>query len=192
RWQLELVELLERLEDFTGNQFIFSTHSPSFITRDTIPNVKRVYMDDGGSSRGVTISKENLNDLDDLIHITKSHNNERMFFADHVILVEGISDRLIVQSLVDYYQNEQSSQGIIEVLEVEGKHELSKYENFLDELKVTHTTIADRDYAKEVADDKGRRDIKELFETDYKKIDDEVLKDSSTEDRETLSRKMDA
>lgn len=36
RWQSLLLEVLNEIEDLTKNQFIFTTHSPSFITRQSI------------------------------------------------------------------------------------------------------------------------------------------------------------
>ena len=43
RWQNSLLSMFDRLSRNTGNQFVLSTHSPSFVTPHSIPSVTRVY-----------------------------------------------------------------------------------------------------------------------------------------------------
>jgi predicted ATP-dependent endonuclease of OLD family len=188
RWQTVLLELFSDLEELTGNQFIFTTHSPGFITDDTISRVKRVHKDDSDSSRTTSVDESRLSDPDDLVHIINSHNNEKMFFADYVVLVEGISDRLVFQKMIDYYSQEINEPQIVEVLEVEGKGNFSKYADFLENLGVPFFIIGDRGYAKQV----GGEEIEELFITDEGKIDDRVLKDDSSRDADTLAARIDS
>lgn len=188
RWQSVLLELFSDLEELTGNQFIFTTHSPGFITDETISKVKRVHKDDSDSSRTTTVDEDELSDPDDLVHIINSHNNEKMFFADYVVLVEGISDRLIFQKMIDYFVQEINEPQIVEVLEVSGKHNFEKYADFLDNLGVSHYIIGDRGYARQA----GGSEISELFETDDDKIEDRVLKDDSSRDAQALAERMDS
>lgn len=188
RWQSVLLELFSDLEELTGNQFIFTTHSPGFITDETITKVKRVHKDDSDSSKTTTVDEDELSDPDDLVHIINSHNNEKMFFADYVVLVEGISDRLIFQKMIDHFVQEINEPQIVEVLEVSGKHNFEKYTDFLDNLGVSHYIIGDRGYARQA----GGSEISELFETDTDKIEDRVLKDDSSRDAEALAERMDS
>lgn len=195
RWQSVLLELLEELQDLTGNQFIFTTHSPSFITESSIPDVIRLHQDNTKSSRATSISDGELDEGDnselpedvDLVHIINSYNNEKMFFADAVILVEGISDRIVCQSIVDYYSNEMDDPRTIEVLEVEGRGQLSKYRDFLQSIQIPNYIIADQDYANKI----GTDDVKNLFVTDEAKVGKQVLADDTSRDAETLASMMD-
>lgn len=187
RWQKVLLELVADLEERTGNQFILTTHSPHFITEWTISQVLRVYKDPTDSSRLTRVEDVGSADLRDLVHIINSHNNEKMFFADDVVLVEGIMDRLIYQALINHYLNEREEPRIIEVLEVNGKGNFEKYSDFLGNIDIPNYIIADRDYANNIPNEP----ISDLFETDEEKIDDRVLKDPSSKDHQTLAACLD-
>lgn len=108
------------------------------------------------------------------------------FFADSVILVEGITDRILIQNIVEYYSDEINGPQIIEVLEVGGKHNFNKYAEFLENMGVPHHIIADRDYAKQLDGD----EITDLFSVSHGKIND-VLKDKKSLDADTLAEKID-
>lgn len=86
KWQHLLTELLTDVGLKTGNQVILATHSPAFITPQTIDKVRRVYKDDNGASKVQTVADNGLDDTRALLHIVTTHNNEKMFFADRVVL----------------------------------------------------------------------------------------------------------
>jgi len=111
-----------------------------------------------------------------------------MFFADYVVLVEGISDRLIFQKMIDHFVQDINEPQIVEVLEVSGKQNFEKYVDFLDNLGVSYYIIADQGYARQL----GGSEISELFETDNDKIEDRVLKDDSSRDGHALAERMDS
>lgn len=180
KFQTYLLSLLTRLAEDTDNQIIMSSHSPVFIDQKTIKNVIRIQRDENNQSEPVYINPDELNTLKDLLHIVNSQNNEKVFFADKVILVEGITDRLIFERLISYYQKYFDNSEVIEVIEVSGKQNLVKYQQFLEAIKVNNYTIADFDYLKTI----GNSQVKELFITDKSKIDKEIIlgdsKDSDT------------
>ena len=180
------MDLFIELSSDTGNQFIISTHSPVFINDKTISNVIRVYKDSNNTSKIITIKKDTLNNAKDLLHIVNSHNNEKIFFADKVVLVEGIQDRLVFEKLINYYAHTINKSAIIEVLEVHGKENLLKYREFLKNIEVENFIIADFDYIFSIGDE----DIKKLFTTDFKKIDEKIIRDKKSMDKETLSQKL--
>lgn len=187
RWQIVLLDLVKDLIDMTGNQFLFTTHSPTFIRRETIAKVLRVYQDEDDSSRVDRVTGFESDSIADLVHVINSYNNEKMFFADDVVLVEGIKDRLIFQALIDYYLDETDDPRIIEVLEVDGKENFEKYTPLLNDLSIPHFIIADRDYA----DDIGGEDITDMFVTSERRIVDRVLKDPDSRDHQALAKRMD-
>ncbi|MEG4111117.1 MULTISPECIES: AAA family ATPase [unclassified Microcoleus] len=119
KWQSLLLDLFFDLADFTQNQFIFSTHSPIFINQRTISKIVRVYKSSGKSTIKNFITS-NFDESKDLFHIINRHNNEKIFFADKVVLVEGITDRIFLEQLINIYNKAENSE-IIEVLEVHGK-----------------------------------------------------------------------
>ena len=186
RWQLTLIDLITDLESETSNQFIFTTHSPSFITQETVSRVLRVSTDEENSSQISTPTNVEDNSLRDLLHIINSTNNEKMFFADGVILVEGPTDRVIFQHLVNEFLDENHESRAIEVLEVDGKGDFDKYVDFLDDLDIPNVVIGDRDYAKNIGGDQ----IQKLFKTSWSGVSD-VLRDEKSTDFKSLAKKLD-
>ncbi|MEH2264118.1 ATP-dependent nuclease [Nostoc sp.] len=186
RWQSILIELFFDLANTTGNQFILSTHSAVFINQKTISNIKRVYKFDS-KSIVATINRDNLLTSKDLLHIINSHNNEKIFFADKVVLVEGVTDRLIFEKLINLYQLLFiETPEVIEVLEVYGKENLEKYRSFLKAFSVPNFIVADFDYLQNI----GNENIKNLFVVDHLKIDQQVIKHKKSIDGQTLSQEL--
>lgn len=127
-------------------QFIISTHSPVFVNRETIANIFRIYK----SEKQTQITpeekaKEWKNELAkevDLIDIITYSNNSKLFFANKVVLVEGITDEIIFSYLIRTLGNDEAS---IEVVNVNGKDSFPKYIKFLSNFKITPTVICDLD-----------------------------------------------
>lgn len=178
KWQTILIDLFQELSKTHKNQFVIVSHSPVFINEKTIENLFRVYQD-YEISKLIQPEQSSLPEVKDLLHIVNTFNNEKIFFADKVILVEGIGDRLIFQSLIEKYHK---GQEIIEVLEVHGKHNLNKYRYFLDLFKIRNYIIADLDYVTEVGD----FNIKGMFEVDNSKIEEDVLLNKKSKDSKSL------
>ncbi len=184
KWQSLLLDLFFDLAELTQNQFIFSTHSPIFINQTTISKIVRVYKSSGKSTIKNFV-KSNFNETKDLLHIINSHNNEKIFFADKVILVEGITDRIFWEQLINIYKKAENSE-IIEVLEVHGKINLEKYRKFLEKIELDNYIIADLDYILQIGSEK----LKEIFRADYPKIDREVINAKKSIDGQTLFAKI--
>jgi len=186
KWQAVITDLFMELSEphETDSQFILSTHSPVFISQKTLSKTIRVYKDADGRSKVIYLKEDNLGSLKDLLHIVNTHNNERIFFADKVVLVEGIHDRVIYEKLLQHYLGESTE--VIEVVEVRGKHNFEKYRSFLDKFKIKNFILCDRDYLVQV----GNEQTKKLFIDDKIKIDD-LLRDSKSKDRKTLTDALD-
>ncbi len=180
KWQSLLLDLFFDLADLTQNQFIFSTHSPIFINQRTISKIVRVYKSSGKSTIKNFV-KSHFDETKDLLHIINSHNNEKIFFADKVILVEGITDRIFWEQLINIYKKAENSE-IIEVLEVHGKINLEKYRKFLKKIELDNYIIADLDYILQI----GSEELKKMFIVDYSKIDRDVINDKKSIDGQTL------
>ncbi|MEG4025494.1 AAA family ATPase [Microcoleus sp. S13C4] len=180
KWQSLLLDLFFDLANLTQNQFIFSTHSPIFINQRTISKIVRVYKSSGKSTIKNFLTS-NFDETKDLLHIINSHNNEKIFFADKVILVEGITDRIFWEQLINIYKKAENSE-IIEVLEVHGKINLQKYRNFLKKIELDNYIIADLDYILQI----GSEELKKMFRVDYSKIDRDVINHKKSIDGQTL------
>jgi len=186
KWQNALIDLFLSISNpaSTDNQFILSTHSPIFINNKTVANAIRIYKNSTNSSTTVNVESKDLGTTKDLLHIINTHNNQKIFFADKVILVEGIHDRIVFEKLTQHLT--QNSTEVIEVVEVHSKNNLKKYRKFLDTFKIQNFLIADRDYLIEV----GIPDVKKLFQTNLDDIDKKVIKSKKSEDRKAISREL--
>ncbi len=182
RWQGLLRELFVEMSTTTGNQFLITTHSPVFINPTTIAQVRRVYRESTGTSRVTIPSDAKLGGSRDLLHIVNSHNNEKMFFADKVVLVEGILDRLVLGAMVSTFLRLLNRQQTVEVLEVHGKHNFDKYKRFLEAFGVEHWIVADFDYIITIGD----QGVKGLFVEDLSRVAKKVLADKKSKDRRSL------
>lgn len=177
KWQSTLRDLLIDLSHDTSTQFVITTHSPMFINANTIENVMRVYKHKNDASKVVFPQILAGSAQRDLLHIINSHNNEKMFFSDTVVLVEGIQDRLVFERLLRYYQSKFKLTDIVEVLAVHGKTNFEKYKAFLAAIQVDTWIIADLDYVLTI----GPVDIRDLFEMNEKKFGDLLLGKKSTD-----------
>lgn len=182
-WQNLLIDIFNKLSVQNNNQFLLVTHSPSFINEKTIDNVVRVYSDNN-ISKLVQPNKESLPGSKELLHLINTLNNEKIFFADKVILVEGLSDRILFQALVKKYKK--NAQEVIEVLEVHGKDNLKKFRDFLDLFEIKNYIVADQDYVLNLEN----TEIKEMFVTNYKDIDKNVIKNKKSKDAKSLSERL--
>ncbi|WP_454783611.1 AAA family ATPase [Legionella sp. WA2022007384] len=171
QWQKSLFDLFIKLSKDTGNQFIISTHSPSFITPHSIEYVSRVY-NNKVQSQIVRLNKDDLPEAKQLLKMINSQNNEVIFFADEVTLVEGQSDRIFFKALFNHFNVANENSGltsnskIIEFIDVGGKSSFEHYSKLLQLLCIKSNIIADLDYALNI----GSSDIKKLLTPDYKKL----------------------
>lgn len=183
KWQNILVDIFNNLSVQSNNQFLIVTHSPSFINDKTIDDVTRVYLDNN-ISKVVQPDKESLPGSKELLNLINTLNNEKIFFADKVILVEGLSDRIIFQLLLENYKK--NSLEVIEVLEVNGKGNFKKFRDFLDLFDIKNYIVADLDYVLNLEN----TEIKKMFVTNYKDIDENVVKNKKSKDAKSLSERL--
>lgn len=182
RWQTILLDLIQEFSEKRNLQFIFSTHSPVFVTHDTIDSVTRIFQREGCSNHASIHAAADLPNKAHLVRMINSHNNERLFFADSVILVEGIMDRLVFENLVRIIGDRYSRRKTTEVVEVHGKHNFEQYKRVLDIVEMPASIIADQDYILNV----GNEELRRLFVSDCEAIDRKILLDKKSRDSDTL------
>lgn len=187
RWQKVLLNLFERLAADTGNQFILATHSATFIAPSSIQYVSRVHSE-AQQSRVTRLNDLSLPDRKYLFQAVNSQNNERIFFADAVILVEGISDRIVFEKILDDGKAMPDRyQGIVEIIDVGGKGFFSTYQKLLTACRIRHSVIADLDYIEQI----GTEAIKSLFELDTKELVGDVINNPKSLDGAELAAAID-
>ena len=187
KWQKILLELFVELSELTGNQFIISTHSPVFINEKTYNHVSRIYKDHENVSRVITIKDMPEVKVKDLLQLVNTTNNEKIYFSDAVILVEGITDRIIFQKILDDFIENKNINKNVEIIEVRGKSNREKFRKFLDELKIPNFFIGDFDV---INDLDGSEEIKKLFKTNEEKIYKDVIKNKKSIDGKELVNQL--
>jgi putative ATP-dependent endonuclease of OLD family len=179
RWQLLLLDLFKELATNTKNQFIITTHSPVFININTVSNLIRIYRENKQSKH---IFLKANNSVKDLLHIINSTNNEKVFFADLLILVEGVTDHLVFQKIVNLLLEKHNVLSVVEVVEIKGKGNIKKFRKYLNDLKIPYAFIADLDYVHQV----GSQQVHAMFDTDLHAVDSNAIKNGRSTDGDTL------
>lgn len=181
KWQKSLLKLFIQLADSTGNQFLLATHSPTFVSPESIHYVSRVFSRNQ-RSHILRLDTKTLPEGKHLLHVVNSQNNERLFFADEVLLVEGLSDRIFFEAVLDRFGRADSSRPILEVIGVGGKGLFEAYSSVLRACQIEHSTIADLDYIEQV----GTEQTKQLFRVDARDIKEDVLENVKSLDADAL------
>lgn len=169
KWQKFLLNLLKELGKETNNQFIISTHSTSFIDAESLENIIRIYKDKDGSSKNANLKTESTFNLKETIHIINQTNNEKIFFTELVVLVEGITDRLIFQKIFEEKLKSTKSSLLVEVIDIGGKDSFTRYKDLLNKFKIDWILITDRDYLYDNAPE-----LKDLFCSSYRKVNEKL------------------
>jgi predicted ATPase len=187
RWQTALFALFEKLSKSTGNQFIIATHSPTFISPASIQYVSRVYSENQRSNI-VRLSSASLPNAKHLFNIVNSENNERVFFTDTVVLVEGLHDRIVFERVLDIVAKKHALNApSVEIVSVGGKGLFWAYQQLLDACKVGWKVVADRDYIEQIGDEA----VKALFALDVGEIKKDVIDNAKSLDGAALVERID-
>jgi AAA15 family ATPase/GTPase len=147
-WQKQMLLMLEEVQKQRNLQMIMVTHSPSFVTMETLDKTFRVYLEDNISKivrfddTGNTILEK------DVYRIINNLGFQYILFAEKVVLVEGQTDRLIFKSILELFRidNPGSSISDVEVIDVGGKTSFNKFKSILEAFKIRTSIIADLDY----------------------------------------------
>lgn len=146
-----------RLAQFAGEstpererQVILSTHSPEFVRSVDLPGIIRVYKapdTEENQTMSVQIQPACSKDISERYRQIMCSKGIEMFFADHVILVEG-GEEYLVPSLADLYYGKL---GVLDtknvsVVRVSGKTQFKVYVDILDGLRIGWTILADLDF----------------------------------------------
>jgi len=135
-------KLLWAMQNSESGQIFFTTHSPLFITPMTLVQVIRVIRDET-STRALSLGKGDV-DHQRLIQELNADNLE-MFFTDKVVLVEGVSDRILIRALIDkFYKGHRD----IKVVQTHGKGNVLIYIKLLQVFQIPFAIVLDNDALK--------------------------------------------
>ena len=114
----------------------------TFVSPESIQYVSRVFSHDQRSDI-LRLDTTILPEAKHLLNIVNSQNNERLFFADEVVLVEGLSDRMFFEAVLDKHGRSSSSRSILEVVSVGGKGFFEAYAKVLRSCAIPYSIVAD-------------------------------------------------
>jgi|GEM_PF-484658 len=124
------------------NQVLLTTHSALFVRPDNLQHMVRVRRSEAGTSRITTLpSRSSRLNRTRLIQEFNADNTE-LFFADEVLLVEGVSDRIFFRGLINRFYNGAKD---IKVVYAMGKDNMNVYVDVLEAFHIPYRVIVDRD-----------------------------------------------
>ncbi len=132
-------KLMWSMQNSMAGQIFFTTHSPLFIQPITLSQVRRV-IHNNNTTKVFSLDKIGF-DYQRLIQELNADNLE-MFFADKVILVEGVSDRLLIRGLIDKFYNKDKD---LKVIQTHGKGNVLIYIELLKVFNIPVAVILDKD-----------------------------------------------
>ena len=135
----------------SGSQVVFTTHSPFMVRHEVLGTIGLLSKVPGRSTESVEFHSR-LRDLADgeQHRLVQVQHASSYLFADQVVLVEGDSDRLVLEKLSRRLNEEWNfEQRGIPVLTVSGKGDLPLFRDFLQSLGIRPFVVTDIDAVKE-------------------------------------------
>lgn len=145
--------LLRTFEQLAGAnaQILFSTHSPILIQHETLDtiNITRKSPHDGTEITQFHTVLDQQNEADKS-RLTDLQSVSSYIFADKVLIVEGVSDRLVLKKISKALDTEWDfDRRSIPVLNAGGKGDVCRFRRFLEELGIETFVVFDVDAAKQ-------------------------------------------
>ena len=145
--QKQLLSAISKITD-NDNQVILSTHSPVLIDHTMLDTINIVRNNDAEATTVTQFHSVLVRELDeqDRPLVTDLNSVSEYIFTDQIVLVEGVSDRIILQKLAPYFDSawDFRTSGI-PIMEVGGKSEVTRFHNFLSHLGITTYSVLDID-----------------------------------------------
>jgi predicted ATP-dependent endonuclease of OLD family len=182
--QVVLDTSLRQLSSQPGRQVIAASHSPLFVSSNTddLSDLVRIRRVDG-KTKVAQISKTRLQkifednqelavilghdssepDLEAVRHfLWLNPERSSLFFADAVLIVEGVSEQVLINYLLKTGQITTDSKGIF-VLETLGKYNIHRFMNLLGEFRIDHAVLHDMDANKTGQEKEKQEKLNELI-----------------------------
>jgi len=137
--QKKLMTVLEAKD--LKNQIFFTTHSPVFIHPENLHRVFRVIREKEGTRVYSPRIESKMIDYKRLVQELNADNCE-IFLADKVLIVEGVSDRILMRGLINRFYKGQKE---IKVIYVFGKTNVDVYVYLLEMFNIQYAVMLDKD-----------------------------------------------
>lgn len=157
----------------SGYQVIFSTHSPFTLQSSLLSSINLVSKEKEAGTQVLDFRKE-------LCKKKTKHQNRLLeiqnvssyIFADKVLLVEGISDRIVLKKLASALNPEWDfEQNGIPVLSVAGKNNLPLFQDFLTALGIETFVLTDIDSIEDLVPELSKNDnVKQVRDRLWQKV----------------------
>jgi hypothetical protein len=98
------------------------------------------------------------------------------------VLVEGLSDRIFFEAVLDRFGRADASRSILEVISTGGKGFFDAYTKVLTACQIQYSVVSDLDYIEQV----GSPTIKALFKVDSREIKSDVVENTKSLDGDAL------
>lgn len=128
-----------------NNQIFLTTHSPTFVQPVSVEYIWRIARDKSRSTQIYTLSQSDFILNRNRLAQELNSDNTEMFFADKILLVEGVSDRILMRGLIDkFYQGEDD----IKVIYAGSKGNIDIYVNLCRAFNIPCAVMMDQDALK--------------------------------------------
>lgn len=167
------------------NQLMIVTHSSTFINSSTYPYISRVYKNEHGSGLHQVVDVNNQ-ETKERLHFINATNNEKVFFSDFVVMVEGDTDEIVFKQILEVIKKETEFKSNVEVMQVMGKTNYEKFNQFLKTLQIDSCFIGDLDNVAQMA--MSNEAIKHMLMTNEKRVERLVIKNPGSKDNIHLTQ----
>ncbi len=123
-------------------QVFLTTHSAVFVRPDTVPHLWRVARDENQNTKIYGLPSCGDGFESERLAQELNADNTEMFFADKVLLVEGVSDKILLRGLFDrFYLGKRD----IKVIYTGGKGNVDVYAKVCEEFHIPYLILLDKD-----------------------------------------------
>lgn len=155
--QKTLLQTFDQLRT-TNTQILFTTHSPILIQHETLDTINIVRKQNGETEVTQFDSLLREEDEAEKSRLTDLQSVSSYIFADKVVLVEGLSDQLVLKKIARELDSDWDfEKRSIPILEAGGKGHVCRFHRFLNKLGIETYAVFDVDAAngqiKTVVDD---------------------------------------
>jgi len=150
--QNKILELIETQISKNDNQIILVTHSPYLVNPENLENIWRVISEKNGTKIiNIKNAVSGLPDEDEQKIINQLRNSDirSVLFARGAILVEGASDKFVIEK-IDKYLSMKGKGANIEgqdwsVIDMGGKYSLTLFIKLVQNLRIPYVAVLDYD-----------------------------------------------
>lgn len=125
-----------------SNQIFLTTHSPVFVQPEHIAHLWRVSRDENRNTKVYQLAGSGISLDPNRLEQELDADNSEMFFADKVLLVEGVSDRILMRGLIDrFYRGDLD----IKVIFANSKDNIDVYAKVFEAFRIPYLIMLDGD-----------------------------------------------